>query len=202
MNINFNRPTMYQIQFKPNCVGRFVEVIHKYEFSRRSRIGYGRTPPRDSSIYYVFKLVYGLFVPQRSFSFMGSGGVDRGEGGELEIRRGVPQRSRACAVFIFIINVRHSRTKLLLWECGGARWCSRECVVFIFIMIVCHSHTECLVWERGGVRRRRSRACAVLIFSFLARILSRRCEVHPYCGSLLARQDCMVYHLGCSCLMT
>jgi hypothetical protein len=42
------------------------------------------------------------------------------------------RRSRACAVFIFIIHLRHSGTKLQLWDCAGMWRRFRACAVLIF----------------------------------------------------------------------
>jgi hypothetical protein len=77
-----------------------------------------------------------------------------------------PSRSGAlCAVFIFIINVPHSCTELLLWIRHGVVRFSGACVVFIFIINVRRSHIELPLWIRHGVAWC-SGACTVLIFSF------------------------------------
>jgi hypothetical protein len=47
-------------------------------------------------------------------------------------RRGMVRFSGACTVFIFIINVHHSRTELPLWIRHGVVRCSGACAVLIF----------------------------------------------------------------------
>jgi hypothetical protein len=50
---------------------------------------------------------------------------------------GVRRRSRGCVVFIFIMNVHHSHTKLRLWGCVRVRRCSGACAVLIFSFFGC-----------------------------------------------------------------
>jgi hypothetical protein len=81
-----------------------------------------------------------------------------------EIHRGLPRCSCACVVLTFIIHVRHSQTKLPLWECGGMRRRSRECVVVVIFIINVHpSHTKCPLWGASGCGG--APVCAWCLFS-------------------------------------